>query len=1283
MVVDTCKRIMAIGVVAGVGALAHASGMPPPHAVQAAAAAEWLGTEAGLGVHPVTPTLRATIGEPTVVHFRVASDAPFGRVAPVTSSRPDRVGIIDAGQVPAGQRLGAAIIEAREPGITTIRIAGAEMDVVAVEPTSRSPEAGAAILTPIDGAAAWGRVHVGATWWRPAQRGDHPPALRVLGDDGRVLHEIATPAWASTTGHGPTAIAAYELDADALPPGEVQLELVWPGAAAADKRVSLRVVRVTESSLLQGECEATYELPPLPEDRRQEPKATFGKHKDASGGSFFNNAGALPRFRFPLVVGSDQGAGWYQVIARAGGDMAATTLPAIGITVDEAQYPLTRAAIAMPGFHRTPIGVPVRLEPGSHAVRLDFLNDFYGGPGVDRNLRLDAIEILRVADAGSSPAGEAAMTMVGGEVTAMSAMSDASPMSAMSAMSGGSAASDDWPASAVARARRATPPLIAFARAWDGAAVAGDLDVRAAAWWPGIGEAQAIKDGVAARSSVTLLINGQPTPRQYSAAPRFVVPAAALRPGENRLQLVLDTRDGSTLSSSARVHADPGETTDAGATSAFHRFAVHDPRWSPAARALATSEQNPPERACFGLLSEGELELAIPGGLEGEYEIELEARGTSFNGPAELAVRVEREGEPSRTLGIMALGGGWEPVTVLEGTPADRTRRAATLVFAPGQPSTTLKLAFINDLYEPEKGDRNAFVQAVALRPRSAASERAVPRGNILWPRDGEAFRSGAAAAIVLEPAGIVTARTAEVVIDGERTGQIVDVRGRVGPLIVPVSLRGIGPGEHELAVRLEGSAGQSLTLAGRRVRVLAADAPPTTYDRAVMLLNRMAFGPDERELAAVLTLGLEEYLDRRLAADADDPEVARAHALASIRYRNSSSGGDVQRRAILEALTTENPLRYRFVLFAQNHFSTWIRKTEARRKADEHERFCLLGVAPFGDLLRASATSPAMLRYLDQEQSFARRLNENYAREIMELHTLGVNGGYTQEDVTTLARMLTGWTTAREPFVAADEPMDAGVGPDEYGMREVFRYDPALADGETRVFLGRRFAAPSPADRHQRVLAAIGLLAGHPSTARFVCGKLVAHLVAHPAPPDLVEQLASTFEQSGGDMRQVMRTLAVSEQLQQAPPRLAHPPIFAFRLARAAGSSDANAVHDFLNLSGQGMFDRSTPDGYPESDAEVTDSNAMLQRWKFARRLEGALFELVPAARRYGDKPISDAEAAATVDLLAMRITGHLLGEHSHAAALDLLGKTEGRRDDRWRALAVFIASTPEAQIR
>ncbi|MFN7022209.1 MAG: DUF1800 family protein, partial [Phycisphaerales bacterium] len=200
-----------------------------------------------------------------------------------------------------------------------------------------------------------------------------------------------------------------------------------------------------------------------------------------------------------------------------------------------------------------------------------------------------------------------------------------------------------------------------------------------------------------------------------------------------------------------------------------------------------------------------------------------------------------------------------------------------------------------------------------------------------------------------------------------------------------------------------------------------------------------------------------------------------------------------------------------------------------------------------------------------------------------------------------------------------------------------------------------------------------------------YIGRKIAEHYARFPAPEALAEELASAFSRTGGDMREVLMAAVRHPDFWATRPggRAMQPPEFAFRLARCVRSTDAGAVHEFLNLSGHGMFDRSTPDGYQEGDDEVIDSNAMLQRWKFARRLERPLIELLPAELRTGSTPLTDEEAQAAVDLLAMRLTGRLLGPASNRAALDLLGRTEGKREDRVKVLAVFVASSPEVQVK
>ena len=263
--------------------------------------------------------------------------------------------------------------------------------------------------------------------------------------------------------------------------------------------------------------------------------------------------------------------------------------------------------------------------------------------------------------------------------------------------------------------------------------------------------------------------------------------------------------------------------------------------------------------------------------------------------------------------------------------------------------------------------------------------------------------------------------------------------------------------------------------------------------------------------------LGEDAWLADRLDRPFEDPgELA---ALASyFPYFVNRNDYEVPARAISHLLLTPNPVRARFVIWVQNHFSTWIRKVNGARKWPEHVTFSRLGVARFADLLRASAESPAMLSYLDQDNSFVGKHNENYAREIMELHTLGVDGGYTQRDVTELAQLLTGWTASME-----GDGINGGFQARSY----TYRFDPQLSDGQVRRVLGMRFDEAVPGERLERVRAVLELLAAHPSTARFVARSLAEHYVSTPPPESLVRDLERAFLETHGDMRALLSTIA------------------------------------------------------------------------------------------------------------------------------------------------------------
>src|SRR5262249_7649149 len=198
------------------------------------------------------------------------------------------------------------------------------------------------------------------------------------------------------------------------------------------------------------------------------------------------------------------------------------------------------------------------------------------------------------------------------------------------------------------------------------------------------------------------------------------------------------------------------------------------------------------------------------------------------------------------------------------------------------------------------------------------------------------------------------------------------------------------------------------------------------------------------------------------------------------------------------------------------NHFNVDARKIEDKPVVLEYERDVIRPrvLGRFRDLLGATAKSPAMLFYLDNWLSRANGLNENYGRELMELHTLGVDGGYTQNDVVNVARAFTGWTM-RKPHEATG-----------------FVFDPKMHDRGPKKILGRLLPANRGIEDGEEVL---DLLARHPSTARFIASKLARRFVADDPPQALVDRAAKVFLKSDGDLRAVVQIILTSPELYAA----------------------------------------------------------------------------------------------------------------------------------------------------
>ncbi len=283
-----------------------------------------------------------------------------------------------------------------------------------------------------------------------------------------------------------------------------------------------------------------------------------------------------------------------------------------------------------------------------------------------------------------------------------------------------------------------------------------------------------------------------------------------------------------------------------------------------------------------------------------------------------------------------------------------------------------------------------------------------------------------------------------------------------------------------------------------------------------------------------------------------------------------------------------ENPLLARMTEFWFNHFNVFVGKGPVRPFVGHYVVNAIRANAlgRFEDLLLATARHPAMLLYLDQAQSNNRGLNENYAREVMELHTLGLNKGYTQNDVRELARILTGWTVN----------LKDGEG---------FRFAVRLHDTGEKTFLGRSYGNAGVAEGEE----ALRFLARQPATARRVSQRLATFFIADQAPAALVERMSNTYLSTQGDIRAVMRTLVESPEFWADGNTLFKTPLdFACSALTAAGGvkerRDVVQTLGFLAQAGQPLHGWQTPDGYKTDAATWLAPEALTRRADYALAL-------------------------------------------------------------------------------
>lgn len=370
-------------------------------------------------------------------------------------------------------------------------------------------------------------------------------------------------------------------------------------------------------------------------------------------------------------------------------------------------------------------------------------------------------------------------------------------------------------------------------------------------------------------------------------------------------------------------------------------------------------------------------------------------------------------------------------------------------------------------------------------------------------------------------------------------------------------------------------------------------ELPNHATDPAARLINRVSFGPTPGEIARVKWIGHAAYVQEQLdASQEDDLALAymtrRSEPLQMTDYDLRDLPDDhvlqqLQQVAILRAVYSKNQLLERMVDFWTNHFNLYARKgyTVDRIGPDQSAVIRKHALGNFGDLLSASAHSPAMLVYLDNQVNRKGVPNENYARELMELHSLGVHGGYSIHDVQEVARCFTGWSLE-----------DRFLRP-----RGTFRFREELHDDGEKHVLGHTILAGGGMEDGIKVL---GILAAHPATAQHISGKLCRHFVGegHSA---LEARASDEFLQTGGDIRAVLKVILSSTELLQSKPLLKRPFDYLVSSLRAvaAQSTGAGQLQKHLEKMGQPLYQWPMPDGYPSKTAAWTGT--LLARWNFA----------------------------------------------------------------------------------
>ena len=499
------------------------------------------------------------------------------------------------------------------------------------------------------------------------------------------------------------------------------------------------------------------------------------------------------------------------------------------------------------------------------------------------------------------------------------------------------------------------------------------------------------------------------------------------------------------------------------------------------------------------------------------------------------------------------------------------------------------------------------------------------------------------------------------------------------------------------------------------RVSITLPPSSLTDDQRIIHVLNRLGYGPRPGDVERVKQMGLAAYMDRQLdpgrlpderaeaavqvfpAVALSITEVLRSYPepdpkllakvqsgemsqqelrqMAPLEKRPARVAAELQAVKLTRAVLSERQLQEVMVDFWFNHFNVDARKGAVKWMVADYERAAIRphALGKFRDLLLATARHPAMLFYLDNwmstradlvvragpQRGRQMGLNENYAREIMELHTLGVDGGYTQQDVIDVARGFTGWSI--------EKPREQGT----------FVFRAAAHDQGEKHILGHVLL---PGGGEADGVRVIDILSRHPSTAKFIATKLVRHFVSDTPPPALVDRVANAFTKSDGDIRETLKAIFFSNEFNSPEAyraKIKRPFELVVSAIRTLGA-DTNGgpgTHQWIARMGEPLYGFQTPNGYSDAAENWVNTGALLERMNFglalaSNRIPGTQVNLAKLTAQDKSKLIDESLRLVVAGDISASTRETLMKQIDEANASDTAAKVVG-----------LILGTPEFQ--